>query len=529
MSEAADYDSVGPRVEGRRGWSSQGLTQEGAIFASRAQRFAPYLVEALGTFILTLTFASNYRSTTSRLWAITSNGMMLIALTYAFGHISGANLNPGISLSLVMAGRQKGSIAWRMCLAQMIGAAAGAVVLLELGLSKTVNLGPADGYTWCSVFAIELLYSAVMCFAFLNCAASTRNNPWHAPNGFIGLAVGFTFVAGGYAAHRVAPVVMNSALAVGLTFFDGQGWASNVSYIVADFLGAFVAAGAYRLVRPVEAERPDEAVTVVRSSGARPPPGRVASEKRSRQRDVDGDAARVAAEFFGTFVIIFTKALNRLGATVDIGPEAWSVAAALISMVYSLRGVSGAYFNPAVTLGAMLSGRTNLSVRTATFYVVAQVFAGIAAMSLYTAISHGEPITLQFGRRHPATAELYAESCFTFLLTYVVLAMSVPSHEAAGLPDDGLVRRQSDIAGFAYGACQIAGGFAVGHISGALLNPAVVIAFEGINVFHSYFRGRVMLYIFWETFGAILGAGTFMLTNAHLYLEKEEGVRDVTA
>lgn len=104
-----------------------------------------------------------------------------------------------------------------------------------------------------------------------------------------------------------------------------------------------------------------------------------------------------------------------------------------------------------------------------------------------------------------------------------VLACRTTS-QALAIDDDSGKRfwRQSDIAGFAYGACQVAGGFAVGHISGALLNPAVVIAFEGVNIFSNHFRGRVLLYIVWETLGALLATGTFMVTNAHLYLHDPE-------
>lgn len=58
---SASHDLAG-RAVGRRGWTTPGLTRDGAIFASRAQRFAPFFVEALGVFILTLTFAYNYRS-----------------------------------------------------------------------------------------------------------------------------------------------------------------------------------------------------------------------------------------------------------------------------------------------------------------------------------------------------------------------------------------------------------------------------------------------------------------------------------
>jgi len=508
------------------------LAFEGAVFPSPLQRFAPYFVELLGTFILTTTFVYNYRHMGDPLWSATSNGLMVMALTYAFGHISGANLNPSISLALLMSGRQSTNVVGRLCAVQILGAGCAAAMLRGL-TQATVDIGPINEHTWRAVVVVEVVYTGVLCFVYLNCAASTRNNPSHKQNGFIGLAMGFIFVAGGYAAREVSRTVLNSAIAAGLTVVNCRdGFSlSGIGYFVADIAGAFLAAGAYRLTRPAELEHRDEtcagafAATMgsSRSLGWGSAPTGVYPTKKCQK---DTDSARVAAEFFGTFVVIFTKALNRLGTANAVGPEAWSVAASLTSMVYALRDVSGAYFNPAVTFAAWLSGRTNIRLRTAMFYMVAQVFAGIAASSVFSAMNNGKPMPLTFGARASTAVAIYGEGCFTCLIAYVVLAMTATNAKDArprsirvGVSSSGLA--QNDIAGFAYGACQIAGGFAVGHISGAMLNPAVVLSFNGLDIVKGHFRGDVMLYVVWEFFGAVVATGIFMITHVQLYNHTE--------
>jgi len=501
------------------------LTHQGAIYPSAWERFAPYLAEFVGTFLLTLTYIYNYSASRSSVWTATSNGLMVVALMYALGHVSGANLNPSVSVALMLVGRHSPRVAARLCLSQTLGAISAAVVRLMF-FSGSVDIGPQKGFTWGAVITIELLYSAMICFVYLNCAASMKNNPVAAQNGFVGLAVGFSFVAGGYAAREVSNSVMNTAIAVGLGVVDcKEGFTARaLFYIFADFFGAFIGAGAYRIVRPDEDPNQSES--------------RRDLSERKRQ---DGNSGKVAAEFFGTFFIIFTKALNRMGSAAEegVGPEAWSVAAVLTSMVYSLRGVSGAYFNPAVTLAAVVSGRSTCERHVALFYVVAQFFAAVSAASLFSLLNHGQPIPLEYrSSQQSYGAKIFAETAFSFLITYVVLASSVSRSELASpskqdAPSGEKVSGtlpNNDVAGFMYGACHTAGGFAAGHISGAMLNPAVVFSFCGMSALTGRFEGAVWAYALYHLFGALLATGVFALTHAGLYRQvDDEGDKEAVA
>merc|ERR1719468_705037 len=104
----------------------------------------------------------------------------------------------------------------------------------------------------------------------------------------------------------------------------------------------------------------------------------------------------VAAEFIGTYFVILTKALNRLTVTTvtsgGMGPESWSVMAVLTAMVYSLHGVSGVVFTPALTIAAGSCGRGAWVGHAWIFYLIAQVFAAIAGSLTFKSLSNGREI-----------------------------------------------------------------------------------------------------------------------------------------
>ena len=111
---------------------------------------------------------------------------------------------------------------------------------------------------------------------------------------------------------------------------------------------------------------------------------------------MDSDMSRrVAAEFFGTFWLVF----GGCGAAVlaagfpNLGIGFLGVAFAfgltLLTMAYAVGHISGGHFNPAVTLGLWSAGRcANKHVIP---YIVAQVIAAIAAAGVLWLIASGEP------------------------------------------------------------------------------------------------------------------------------------------
>jgi aquaporin Z len=104
---------------------------------------------------------------------------------------------------------------------------------------------------------------------------------------------------------------------------------------------------------------------------------------------------KLLAEFFGTFWLV----LGGCGAAVlaakfpgvGIGLLGVSLAFGLtvVTMAYAVGHISGAHFNPAITVGAWVAGR--IGIGDVLPYVIVQVLGGIAAASVLALIASGQP------------------------------------------------------------------------------------------------------------------------------------------
>merc|ERR1719409_2675785 len=132
--------------------------------------------------------------------------------------------------------------------------------------------------------------------------------------------------------------------------------------------------------------------------------------------------AKLVAEFLGTYMLVVTVGLNILGRSPA---PVFSIAAALMCMIYVLGAVSGAHFNPAVTLAIFLSGRGKVSgAGEMGAYMATQIVAGILAAFTYVAIFKGETFPLQPGAGYGHGEAAMAEIVFTFVLCFVVLSVA---------------------------------------------------------------------------------------------------------
>jgi aquaporin Z len=164
------------------------------------------------------------------------------------------------------------------------------------------------------------------------------------------------------------------------------------------------------------------------------------------------------AEFIGTFFLVLTIGCTVMaGGTGVIPPLA--IGSALMVMIYAGGHVSGAHFNPAVTLAVFLRGRC--PVRDVLPYMGAQMVAGLAAAAVASFLRPGFVA-------HPVNTDLarvaVAEILYTFALAYVVLNVAT-SKDTLG----------NSYFGLAIGFTVLSGAFAVGDISGGAFNPAVAV------------------------------------------------------
>lgn len=186
-------------------------------------------------------------------------------------------------------------------------------------------------------------------------------------------------------------------------------------------------------------------------------------------------------ECIGTFFLVLTIALT--GNPIAIG-------IVLASLVYWGGFISGAHYNPAVTLTFYL--RKKMTQTEAIRYMLSQ-FVGSILACIVSTIVFIKPVSITSSASW--TAAFIAEGLFTFLLCSVVL------HVAAHKKTQG-----NQYYGLAIGGIVLAGAFAVGSISGGAFNPAVGIGplFTNVLLGRSLFDPSLLfLYILGPGIGSL--------------------------
>jgi aquaporin NIP len=209
------------------------------------------------------------------------------------------------------------------------------------------------------------------------------------------------------------------------------------------------------------------------------------------------DKRKLLAEFIGTFAMVF-------GGCGAISVEAFSpgsmgnggIAAAfglvVCVMIYATGHISGAHFNPAVTLGFASSGR--FPWREVPGYAGVQCLAAIAAMLVLRLIlpSHVAGLTQS---SLPIAAGFAVEFIISFFLMFVIASVAT-DHRAVG-----------QLAGVAIGATVALGALVCGPLTNASMNPARSL---GPAVVLGDFS-QLWLFILAPCLGAIAAAWTYRL------------------
>lgn len=206
---------------------------------------------------------------------------------------------------------------------------------------------------------------------------------------------------------------------------------------------------------------------------------------------------RYATEFAGAFFLVLTIGLTS-AQHLSVAPLA--IGAALMVLVYMGAHISGAHYNPAVSVAILLRGE--LDRRHLLPYIVMQI-AGATAAALVVRFLTGDFLTVGPGPGVSAAVALVAELLFAFILSLVILNVAT-SPRTRGNPYYGL----------AIGFTVMVGAFAVGGISGGAFNPAVgtgpilaaAAAGESLNDLWIYWVGPVA--------GAVLAVPVYRLQHA---------------
>lgn len=202
---------------------------------------------------------------------------------------------------------------------------------------------------------------------------------------------------------------------------------------------------------------------------------------------------KYVTEMIGTFFLVFTIGCTVIGGGTGVIPPL-AIGAVLMVMVFAGGHISGAHYNPAVTLAVWMRGRCE--TKDVPPYMVSQVVGAVLAALAVKFLQAGVdvvPMSVDVGRA------LLAEVLFTFALAFVVLNVATAKGTAG-----------NSFYGLAIGMTVMSGAFAVGSISGGVFNPAVAV---GITVMGLSGIGSIWIYLAANFLGGAAAALAFKLVN----------------
>ncbi|HSS42131.1 MAG TPA: aquaporin [Solirubrobacterales bacterium] len=180
-------------------------------------------------------------------------GLIVMAMVYATGHLSGAHLNPAVTLAFALTRHLPRAEALAYLLAQLAGALVAAGLLAAVWPSQPAALGttlPTVGVG--SAFVYEVVLTAFLMFVIMAVATDTR-----AVGAGAAIAIGGTVGLDALFGGPITGASMNPARSLGPALVSGELHDLWI-YLTAPLLGAAIGALAYQLVR---GEHPREAVT----------------------------------------------------------------------------------------------------------------------------------------------------------------------------------------------------------------------------------------------------------------------------
>jgi aquaporin Z len=204
-----------------------------------------YLTEFIGTLFLVATIGFTVLAPGAGDMAPLAIGAALMVMIFAGGHVSGGHYNPAVTLAVFLRGKCPAGDVLPYMVAQVLGAALAAVVVLFMKGNPAVVAMQPDVVR---ALVAEFLYTFALCYVVLNVATAKGTSG----NSFYGLAIGFTVMTGAYSVGAISGGAFNPAVAVGITVMGLSQVANIWIYLVANFAGAAAAAFAFRAINPAD-------------------------------------------------------------------------------------------------------------------------------------------------------------------------------------------------------------------------------------------------------------------------------------
>ena len=174
-------------------------------------------------------------------------GLIIMVMVYATGHLSGAHINPAVTIAFTLTRHFPAREAAAYVVAQLAGATAGALTLLAVWTDKPASLGattPSVGAG--SALVYELILTAFLMFVIIAVATDTR-----AVGAAAAIAIGGTVGLDALFGGPVTGASMNPARSFGPALASGE-WQDFWVYVAGPVVGAALGALAYQAVRGEE-------------------------------------------------------------------------------------------------------------------------------------------------------------------------------------------------------------------------------------------------------------------------------------
>jgi len=202
------------------------------VFAGTGAIVVEMLTGALGHVGIALTF-----------------GLVVTALIYAFGHISGAHFNPAVSIAFVVMGEFEKKELLLYIIAQLWGAilaSATLYLLFIVEIKEMVDIAYLGATlprgSWWQSFVFEFILTFILMLVISSSAVHAK-----AVKSFAGIAIGFTVGLEAMFAGPICGASMNPARSIGPALVSGH-FEHLWLYVVATILGAVASVYVYNII-----------------------------------------------------------------------------------------------------------------------------------------------------------------------------------------------------------------------------------------------------------------------------------------
>ncbi|MDQ6900692.1 MAG: aquaporin [Candidatus Dormibacteraeota bacterium] len=230
-------------------------------FHNPAYEWRRLFSEMIGTFFLVLVAAGatvvNARShgQVPLDAQVVAPGLMVMSVIYFMGTISGAHLNPAVTISFVL----RGNFPWRRAPGYVAAQLAGSILAAGFLRATFGNIGqlgatePGPGISAATTTLIEAVLTAGLISVILGTASGARNI---GPNAALAIA-GYIILAGLWAAP-ITGASMNPARSLGPALIGGH-WTDWWAYVIGPGVGSVVAVGLAWILRGPPSKAASEA------------------------------------------------------------------------------------------------------------------------------------------------------------------------------------------------------------------------------------------------------------------------------